>query len=309
MSKKIQLPPSDHLCDVTPGGIKKLKTENRRSDSTYLVDPFKLVQDPAYNVRVRTPEYEAYVHELAENMVAEGYDPAQPVSACAAIIDGADVLLLRAGNTRLEAARLAIEMGASFDTIPVVIRPKTDNQVDHIVDLVRSNSGRPLNPVELAIVVKRLSKAELSEAEIARKLGFAPSYINNLMLLASAPPALSMMVVNAEVSAAIAFETIRAHGPAMALEQIRDALDKAKQAGKTKVTPSQMPGARFKTAVKKAAPKLFEALQALAADPGFASVPDDLRERLVSLLSELEAHQDDAGANPPADPIDEGAGE
>ena len=301
MSKTITLPTDNHACDYEPGGIKKIKTENSRSDSTYLVDPRKLQVDPQYHVRVRTQGYLAYIRQLADNMKAEGYDPGQPITVIVVKRDGEDVMLVRAGNSRREAAILAIEEGADFKTIPVIIRPKTDNQVDQTVDLVKSNSGRPLTADELAIVVKRLLNMELTEADIHRRLGLAPSYINGLALLAGAPHKLAMLVVEDKVAAALAIELIRKHGNTKALETIEKSLKRAQASGKNKVTPASLPDAAFKKAIKTRAPALLETAELIRQDVGFSQLAPETQQRLTSLLDELTKLKAEQGAGAAAE--------
>lgn len=288
MNAKVKLPEADYLSVLEPGGIKKIKTENRRSDSTYLVRPQDLHVDPKYNVRVRTPSYEAYIRELADDMLQNGYDPGQPVTAKVAKVNGDDVLVIRAGNTRREAALLAIEEGAEFKTIPVIIRPKTDNQVDETIDLAKSNSGRPLTPYELSIVVKRLMNMELSEADICRQLKLTPSYVNGLVLLAGAPRKIAMMVIEDKVAAAVAVDLMRKHGYAKAEEMLDKAIAKAASAGKTRVTPAALPDAAYKKAIKSKAPALLETAELIRQDSGFSQLSPENQERLSALLDELQ---------------------
>lgn len=295
MTTNVKLPDPDYLSVIEPGGVKKIKSENRRSDSTYLVDPRTLHVDPNYNVRVRTEDYLAYIRELADDMKAEGYDPGQPITAVVARVDGNDVLVVRAGNTRREAAILAMEEGAPFEHVPVIIRPKTENQVDQTVDLVRSNNGRPLKVYELAIVVKRLSKMELSEAEIARRLALTPSYVGGLSLLAAAPHKLAMLVVHDKVAAAVAIDLIRKHGHEKALEKIEASLQKAQAQGKKRVTPAMLPDAAYKKAVKTKAPALLETATLIRQDAAFGQLSSETRERLSALLDELEALKSASG--------------
>lgn len=288
------LPTVNHECSYDAGSIKRIKESSRRSDSTYFVDPRKLEVDPAYNIRVRTPDYLAYIRQLADDMKAHGYDPAQPVSAIVASRDGEDVLIIRAGNTRREAALLAISEGADFEMIPVIIRPKTDNDIDQTVDLVRSNNGRPLTTYELAIVVKRLVNKELNDAEIGRLLGLTPTYVAGLTLLASVPNKLAMLVVESKVSAAMVIDLVRQHGNQKALEIVTASLAKASAQGKAKVTPKLLPGAAFRKAIKSKAPALLETAELVRNDPAYAGLSPETQTRLNALLDELAALKADA---------------
>lgn len=289
------LPTTSHACQYDAGSIKRVKESSRRSDSTYFVAPANLLVDPAYNVRVRTPGYLDYIRQLADDMKANGYDPAQPVSAIVASKDGEDVLILRAGNTRREAALLAIAEGADFDTIPVIIRPKTDNDIDQTVDLVKSNNGRPLSTYELSIVVKRLVNKELNDSEIARLLCLTPTYVGGLVLLAGVPNKLAMQVVEEKVSAALVIDLVRKHGNQKALEIVTASLAKAENQGKARLTPKLLPGAAFRKAIKTKAPALLETAELVRNDPAYAGLAPETQERLNALLDELAALKADGG--------------
>lgn len=295
MSKSVELPTTDHSCSEEPGSIKKIKTESRRSDATYLVEPEKLVVDPAYNVRVRTPSYLAHIRALADDMLARGFDPGFPLSAVAVKRGDADVLLLRAGNSRLEAVKIAIAEGAGIEQVPVIIRPKTDNAIDQTVDLIRSNDGRHLTVYEQAVVVKRLVAMELTEAEIARRLNMAASTVNNLVLLAGAPHKLAQHIVNDRVAAAVAIDLVRKHGYEKATVIIESSLATANAAGKTKVTPASLPQAAYKKVVVKSAPALLETAQLIRQDTGYQSLSAETRERLDTLLAEIDKLRVDQG--------------
>lgn len=285
----IALPSAEHSCDYDAGSIKAVKVESRRSDASYLVDPRNLVVDPNYNVRVRTKAYLDYIRTLADDMKANGYDPAQPVSVIVVKKDGADVMMIRAGNTRREAAILAISEGADFDTIPVIFRPKTDNDVDQTIDLVKSNSGRPLTTYELAIVVKRLVNKELTEAEISHRLGLTSSYVSGLILLAAVPHKLAMYVIDEKVAAALVIDLVRKHGNQKALEIVASSLEKAKAAGKTRVTPKHLPDAAYKKALKTKADDIVQTAELVRQDPAYGQLSPETQDRLNAILNELSA--------------------
>jgi len=295
-SKNPNLPTADHSCEYDAGSIKAVKTDNRRSDSSYLVDPRKLVVDPSYNVRVRTKAYLDYIRTLADDMKANGYDPAQPVSVIVVKKDGDDVMMIRAGNTRREAAILAIAEGADFDAIPVIFRPKTDNDIDQTVDLVKSNSGRPLTTYELSIVVKRLVNKELTEAEIARRLNMTATYVGGLVLLAAVPQKLAMFVVEEKVAAAVVIDLVRKHGNQKALDIVSKSLEKANAAGKTRITPKHLPDAAYNKALKTKAPDLVETAELVRRDPGYAQLSPETQERLDALLNELAGLKQASGS-------------
>lgn len=285
---KEPVPKASFELALEPGGVKKIKSENRRSDAMIFMRPSELYVIPGFNVRVRDSSYEQHLRAIADNMKEEGFNIDKPISVVVMKNPaGDDVLGICNGHTRHEAALLAIAEGAAFDVVPVVINAKTISPADMTVDLVRSNSGRPLTTYETAVVVKRLANMDFSEAEIARKLDLAPSYINGLMLLAAAPHPLAKMVIAGQVAAALAIEMIRKHGATKATDLLRRAADDAKANGQTRVTPSALPERRYAKAIQKAAPQLLEQARKIQQDPGFRHLSSDNRSAIESLLSQL----------------------
>lgn len=281
------LPSTDYSPEFKAGAIKKIKAENRRSDSTYFVEPSKIRVDPNYNVRVQSESYAKWVRELANDMKLNGFNLDKPISVVIASIGGEDVMEVRMGHTRLAAALLAISEGAPFDVIPVIIKPKSENSVDQTVDLIRSNNGRPLTVYETSIVIKRLNNMELTEQEISQRLGYSQNYVSGLLLLAAAPHAISLLVVNEKVSAHVVIDMIRKHGNAEALKHLKLAVEDATKAGKAKVKPGQLPQAVRNKAIRKSATRLYETAKEIREDKGYQRLSEATRQKLDELLADL----------------------
>ncbi|MEY2153067.1 ParB/RepB/Spo0J family partition protein [Rhodanobacter sp. 115] len=287
----LQIPPSTFDLELVPGGVKKIKSENRRSDAMSMLAPEKISVLPNFNVRVRTPDYLEHLREIVDSMKADGFQIDQALSVYVARESDDDVVYVVDGHTRLEAAKIAIAEGAEFTEIPVILLPKSLNMVDMTVALKRSNTVRPLTPYETALVAKRLDMMDLSEAEIGRKLGLNPSYVNGLLLLAAAPRAVANMVIANELSAAEAINVLRKHGN-KAVEVLAKAKQKAGEAGRSRVTASHMPGAALNKAIRKSAPRLFATARQITEDPGYASLRTETRTQLDELLAELKKMED-----------------
>lgn len=299
MSQDISLPNPSFAAEVAPGAIKKIKTDNRRCDAMSFVDPRKLVVIPGFNVRVQDEAHKAHVRGLADSMLEEGFLINKPITCYVRKGQGGeDEICVTDGHCRHEAALLAIQDGAQIETVPVVFLGKAVNMADLTVDLVRANNGKPLSTYETSIVVKRLSNMDFSEAEIARKLGFTRTHIDNLLVLASAPNPLARLVIAGEVSASTAIEAMRKHGPERAVEVLRKAVEGAKANGKTRVTASQLPGAAFARAVKKSAPQFVTRARAIRLDPGFQHLTAENRAALEQLLDGLPPEQGVPDAEP-----------
>lgn len=150
--------------------------------------------------------------------------------------------LLTDGESRLRAVRLAIERGAEIKTVPVINASKHDSDADHVLMMIVGNSGKNLTPLETANVFKRLVDFGWSETEIATKAGMSKQRVGDLLALRAAPAAITDKVRSGEVTATLAQQVIRdAKGDtAAAAETLTTAVTKAKAAGKTRATASDV---------------------------------------------------------------------
>lgn len=99
------------------------------------------------------------------------------------------------GHRRIKAAmKLVNEKGLTIRAKVHVVdyRKLSDEQI--VVDMVTTNSGKPLNPVELAEAVRRMVAYGNTPNEIAVKFGKPAALVRNLELLAAAPRRLREMI-------------------------------------------------------------------------------------------------------------------
>jgi len=194
-----------------------------------------------FNVRADSPDNKAHIADLAQSMVANGFFKDKPLAGYAAKDGKKEVVYITDGHCRLQAVALAVESGAEIDRIPVVLTPSGTSMADLMVRLVQSNSGKPLAPLELAEVVKRLAGYGVDNKDIATRLGKTPKYCRDLLELAGAPTKIRQMVAAGKVSATEALKQLRAKGEEAA-EALTQAEAKAAASGKTKVTGKTIDG-------------------------------------------------------------------
>ncbi|MBK6616693.1 hypothetical protein [Ottowia sp.] len=243
---------------------------------------------PGFNVRINGPAKEAHIRRLADSMKEEGFFQDKPLAGFVAKEGDDQVFYVTDGHCRLEAAKIAIQEGAQIERLPAVAASAGTSEEDLTVALVRANDGLKLEPLEIAIVCKRLVRFNMEVKDIARRLGFSTNYVDGLLMLIGAPIELRDMVESGTVAASTAIETLRDHGD-KALDKLRAGLDAAKAKGKDRVTSKHIPGADFKKLVKKAAPTLFVTLREVRTDPGYAGINEALRTKLETLLSQLDS--------------------
>jgi ParB family chromosome partitioning protein len=273
---------------LVPGGAKSfMKDTGSSSRDLWQVDVGLVKVLPNFNVRIKDDKYVDHIRRLADSMKEEGFYQDKPLAGYVAKEGQEQVIYITDGHCRLEAVRLAIKEGAEIVKVPVVVASAGSSMEDLTVALVRANDGKPLTPLEIAIVCRRLTKFNWEVKEIARRLGFSQNYVEGLLLLIGAPQEVRAMVESGEVSASTAIGILRSDGD-KAYEKLQEGLEKAKAKGKDKVTKKHMATGGFKKEVKKVAPRLFVTLREVRNDPGYKSIGEGLREKLEQLLSQLD---------------------
>ena len=290
--------------ELVPGNVKSaMAAVGAKSGDLWQValDDLRVLEN--FNPRIRNESYHADVRAFADSMKEEGFYRHKPLAGYVAMENGQSVIYITDGHTRREAALLARSEGAELGLIPVVVNAKGTAMEDLNVALVRSNTGRPLTPYEIGIVCKRLMKFNMDEETIGRRIGVSPRYVSSLLTLMAAPHGIRKMVEDELVSASTAMDAIRDFGN-RALEQLQAGLEKAKDAGRTRVTGKHLSQPTFRKEVRKAAPQLFVTMREIKSDPGFLHLSTETREKLENMLAkldELEAAEKSA-VEPKADP-------
>lgn len=273
------LPSTDFNETLTPGNARAaLKDAGATRAEGFMLDIDEIMVLEGFNPRVIGADYSKHVDQIADSILANGFLPGKPLTVHAVTEtpeEGSEpvtVFYVVDGHTRLAAARKAIEKGAEIKTLPVVLTPAGTSLADLTIQTVlNNNTTKPLSPIELAVVVKRLTNYNVEKAEIARRLSITPRYIDDLMLLLGAPSVIQEAVRSGKVSATLAVQEIRQHGD-KAAERVKTAVAAA---GDKKVTAKKMPKAPAKSVTTgKAKAKAKEKVKkALAKAAGKAETP------------------------------------
>ncbi|MCA8266466.1 ParB/RepB/Spo0J family partition protein [Burkholderia vietnamiensis] len=184
------------------------------------------------DARKADPDYPSHVREIADSMKANGWLRHKPLVG---VITPEGLAVPSDGHSRYEAALLANSEGAGIEQIPFMPEHKGTNEDDRIFGLILNNNGKRLTPMGEAIVIKQLIGRGIAEKEIARRLGYSITKVQNALTLIAAPTQIRDMVSAGEVSATTAIKTIKEHG-AQAVEHLQEAKETAAAAGKTRIT-------------------------------------------------------------------------
>lgn len=274
--------------ELFPGSVKKFAgATGTKSRDLWQVEPGQIRLLDGFNVRERNEAFDAHVRSLADSMKAEGFKQHKPLAGYVAKEDSLDVLYVYDGHCRYEAALLAINEGAEIKHIPVVVSQAGANIEDLTVELVRSNEGKPLTPIEKAVVCKRLLGYGWPITDVAKRLGFTAQYVADLLLLLAAPQRIRKMVANNEVSASVAISAVKRDGPAAA-DKLEAAKVRAQAAGKTKVTAKHIKAPQdFDAIAKSLGPAMGKAILQLVDESGFDLLSEELRDRFNLIAAKL----------------------
>jgi len=283
-------PDADFQLELVRGSVKAAMAGSKSRDLwQHPIDKINVLE--RFNVRVPGPARDAQIRMLADSIKRDGFHQDKPLAGFVAKENGESIVYIYDGHTRLAAAKLAIQEGAELRSLPVVTAPEGTSMEDLTVALVTSNNGRALSTYELAVVCKRLRNFGWELSEIAERIGFGPDYVDDLLLLVSAPKSVRDMVMHEQVAGNEAIRILKKHG-AKAPEVLQAMLAKARADGKSKATGQYAPGATWAKAVKKSAPVMVEALRDVRTDPGYESIRPELREKIDALLEQLDAAQE-----------------
>lgn len=211
--------------------IRKLydakKLNAKRNGGAWFVPFADLYMEPGYNIRDGEINAEK-VQAFADAYTAGEYVPAITVDVTE------QGLRVNDGQHRYLGAKLAIENGLASVLLEVVDVTGIETG-KKIARMVNANDGTPTSPIARANAYARMKEEGMTNDQIAKEVHRSPSDVANFLALAACPDDIKAMVSAGQMSYVMAIEMTKEHGddaPAVAAE----ALEKAKAAGKEKVT-------------------------------------------------------------------------
>lgn len=277
--------------------IRKLydakKLNAKRNGGAWFVPFADLYMEPGYNIRDGEIDQEA-VEGFAAAYAAGEYVPAITVDVTE------QGLRVNDGQHRYLGAKLAIERGMASVLLEVtdVTGMPTGKKVAR---MVKANDGTPTSPIARANAYARMKAEGMTNDQIAKEVHRSPSDVANFLALAACPDDIKAMVSAGQMSYVMAIEMTKEHGddaPTVAAE----ALEKAKAAGKEKVTKKFTAPAEPKEPKEPAEPAA-PAPKAPKAKP--APVQGDFGKDQLTRLAELAVHIELVGGQDPKKWVDE----
>ncbi|MWL91791.1 MULTISPECIES: hypothetical protein [Cupriavidus] len=280
---------------IVKGNLKKgMGDIGASSGDLWTVDPFEIIVDEQYNVREKNKAYWAKVEKLRLSMLNPeiGFMRDSPLSVIVAKRDGKDVVILKRGYRRLEAAKRAIRDGANFTHVYAVATQRNLSDLERTCDLHLGNDGDKLSTFELAKLCKTASIYAPDVTTIAKGMELEPAYVEDLLMLIEGPYQITNWVRDEIIAASFAIDMLKKHAE-KAAEVIQRTIDRARVTGSTKVSARHTPGALLRKAVTKAAPDMRVAIHDIKADPAFTMLAPDTKARIDTIFEALKKAEDE----------------
>ncbi len=170
----------------------------------FQIDPRQLKIDSAYNVRnMDTPEMREKNAELKASIRENGVKVPVEIR-----FDGTDAWMV-AGHRRLAMVLELIAEGEDIKAIPAIQEAQGTNDAERTLNLVVSNSGEPLKPIEIAEVVRRLLAFKWDKGQIAKRLGWkSTNSVQQHLDLLAMPEDLRQKIKSAGIEATTARKAV-----------------------------------------------------------------------------------------------------
>lgn len=224
-----------------------MKTEElnktQRRDLLY-VDPKLLMLEENFNTRVDYGDLNELKNSIIENGVKiplRGYKEGEKY-------------VVNDGHRRYLAVMLAIKEGNEIARVPF-ISEKKKNIEERIFEILLSNDGKSLTPLELGETYKRLQNYGFSPTEIAKRIGKSVSHVTTTIELAGSSKEVKDAIKEGSISATLVNEIKKSVDTAEEAEEIIKVTTQTnKEAGK-KVTKKDLKGLIPEKPAKKGEPE------------------------------------------------------
>lgn len=191
--------------------------------------------------------------------------------------NGKGKLELVDGHRRIEACRELLEEYQQLEQEPpkvdgrdvcmplAMMLPEGMGEQEVMVEMLVSNDGKPLLPMEEAMLLKRLKDTGISAAEVARRVGKSVAHVTNRLSLLGADQAVKDAVEAKEITLTDAVEISRAapNNP----ERQRELVEEVREKGKTEVIERGLKKGRIPGHQMKAVQQMFDHFYAAWMDP------------------------------------------
>ena len=159
------------------------------------------------------------------------------------------------------------------------------NAVERIARIMNSNTQLPLSPYEQSLVVKELAGFNLSPDEIAALVGKSRATVDKLLAFSQANHDVQTLVREGSVAVDAAVDRVKEHGEAAGKVLAGD-VEKAKKAGKKKVTKSLIAPQFSATRARRLCELLYDASPMVRPEGDVLLLLPGTREEINKILNE-----------------------
>lgn len=213
----------------------------------YMISPGALKVIPGYNVRDDfSPELDTDDRDLVHSMAVNGFQTDKPVTVR---IVGNDVFVI-SGHRRYAAVRAynaSVDKDKRINGIAIIPEAQTPDgfrsDAEMIVDLIVSNSGKPLASNEKGAAFARLRDNGWSAKQIAARFGVTEKWVGDLIRQAKGDKRLAALVKAKWIGPSMGVNLSRVHGEETAVKVAELAATIAKAAGRDQAGPADIEAA------------------------------------------------------------------
>lgn len=196
--------------------------------NSYRIDPKSIVRRAGWNPRFDFGEIEELAKSIAQNGML------QPIRVRR---HGKDKFELIDGDRRLTAVEFLLKKGTVFDDgILAIIEDKSATDVENMILMFESNSGKPFLPLEAAKAYHMLMETGLSVKQVAKMLGKSEQHVKFTVALMEA----DVSVIEALEKGEINSMTARTIAKSNNKDQQKQLVVRARSAGKSRASQQEL---------------------------------------------------------------------
>lgn len=238
---------ADELTSDMLGNRQTVRDNSQRGTENAKIELSKIVIREGFNVRIDYGDIESLAKSILEN--------GQTMPGIVDVLEDGTFLLVE-GHRRVKALRLLESQGHTPLYFEAKVNTSKTTEEQRILQMFTTQDNKPLEPVEVAELIRRLVNLGNKPADVARKLGKSAAYISQMLDFASEGQEVKDMVAARQTSVNAVLKVKKAIPKQ---SERTDAIKKAvAQSGGKSVTADKVTNAKHKRAENLASDLLSE---------------------------------------------------
>ncbi len=175
---------------TSPLPIKESPHNKAQRKDLWYIDPRLLSIEEGFNTRTDYGD----IDELKDSIIENG------VKIPLRGHKEGDVYIITDGHRRLMAINKAIAEGTEIARVPFMLEKKKTAE-ERIFEIILSNDGKPLAPLELGETYKKLVNLGYKYTEIAKKIGKTITHVSDMVKVAESPKEIKDLIKENRIAA------------------------------------------------------------------------------------------------------------